>query len=559
MSGADETELFDPARAPAGAGFRLVASWGPRRWRTGQPNHGPMRGHAAYTPDGDTLVFAGTRTLVVLDRRGHAVCEPHVVPGTEVAIRVAAGGTRAIIVADRSVLTVIELPSMREVFRGQAWGAYDAILSGDGETFACGPRVHRVRDGAVIEEMSARRLLGLSRDGSHALYVVQETPGSDARVVLRAVGVGDVRETRSRQVSYQSAFRRDGRYVAWGRRDDLVIWETRAGGSFHVAGPGTLGPFCFVGEDLMVHTDRALRFLAPNGAVRREIAGPTGWLIAAHEGARRALFRGDEGPRELDLVTGARLEPAPAPCAEVTRVVWDHQSRAAAVLRADGDLRLWDVQQWRTTQLIDPRRELIARTPKVGGYSQWTFRSELVSLAFTRDGERLVVSDPSAVVSLLTRDGSLVWRRAFAPDPSWPSGWKWLHASQEDTGTTIEVRVAWSWHRGHDPDGTPILEDRVTVTTLDPGDGRVLAHRDEPAWTPNASTALPRVHLVLQGAGGTARVGAETLPVPELLGTVTGVFLSPDERTLLIATSARLLLRFDREDEPTFEERASSS
>jgi len=543
MHGADETEHFEADRAPAGAGFRLVASWGPRRWRIGQAT--------TYTPDGDAIVFAGTRTLVVLDREGHAVCEPYVASGTDVGISVAAGGARAIIVSDHAVLTVLELPSMKEVFRGETGGAYRATLSADGEVFAWGAFVRRVRDGAVVDEVPDRELLGLSYDGSQALYVVRQRTTSEVRVVLRAVGVGDVRETRSWDVSFHSAFRRDGRYVAWGRREDLVIWETRAGGSFHVAGPRRIGPFCFVGEELMVRTDGALRFLAPNGAVRREIASDGGWLIAAHESTRRALFRSDDGPVELDLASGARLDPEPVPCAEVTRVAWDGESRVAAVLRADGDLRVWDVQQWRTAHVIDPARELIARTPKVGGCSQWTFGVELVSIAFTRDGERLIVSDPSAAVSLLTREGALLWRRVFAPDPSWPSGWKWRGAWQEDTGAAIEVRVGWRWHRGHDPDGTPVIEDRVTVTTLDPGDGSVLAHRDEPAWTPSASTVLPRVHLLLRGAGGEARIGADTLPVPELLGAVTGVFLSPDERTLLIATNARLLLRFDREDEPT--------
>jgi hypothetical protein len=257
-------------------------------------------------------------------------------------------------------------------------------------------------------------------------------------------------------------------------------------------------------------------------------------------------LRASWGP---ELAIRACVPPVPMPSAEITRVVWDGRGHAAAVLRAGGDLRIWNVREWRTEQVIDPHRELIARTAPVDGDLQWKLGVELVSLAFTQDDARLIVSDPSGAVLLLTRSGEPLWRRTFAPDPSWSTGWSWSSATVQDVGPSIEARAHWRWHRGYEPDGTPVIEDRWTVSMLDPHDGRVLSHRDEPElpWRRMARAELPRIHLARgRGFDLEVRIGDATLPVPELLGAVAGASSSPGERTLLVFTKAGLLLCFDR-------------
>lgn len=547
--GDDETQRFEADEQVTGAGYRLCAAWGPSRWRIGGTALAVATVRSvAYAPDGETVYFAVGNCILQLDRVGRRVRAPHVFEGAEVCISFAEGGGHAAVVRDRKVLTVIELPTMREVFRGDAAGAYAAQVSGDGSVVACGAKVLRWSDRAVLDEVRGRALLSLSYDGSLALCAERAPRGYEVTVTLRAVGGADLRTERSREgISWHSAFSRDGRYTAWGRHDEgLVLWDTtseaRAVGRYRA-----LGPIAFVGHELLAFVDDAIVRLGPDARVVRRMPTRAGWIFGATARGDRVLLRGSSNPVELDLVSGDLLEVPAEPFAEVTRVAWDVAGTAALVLRADGDLRIWDVVAWTTERVLDPDRALIARTPPVAGYAAWTFRIERVHASFTRDGLHVIASGAKPEVLLLTRAGELVWRRTLEPDPSWDAGFAWHSSSQESSDAGIEVRAHWRLERGIEPDGTPVVDYRALDLVLDPRDGAVLSRREvheEPF--PAARSALPRVHASTRGATGEVRVADEVVPVPNHLGQPSGVFASPDERTLLVATSARLLLRYDR-------------
>lgn len=551
MNESDDTERFDGDESAPQAGYRLRASWGPPQWRIGGgPARTPTLRTVAYAPSGETLFFVVGNTLLELDRRGRRVRAPHVIEGKEVWVTFSEDGTHAAYTRDRSALCVLELASMREVFHtSEVRGAHVPVLSGDGAFVGADPHVWRVVDGARVDEVD-RRLLSLSHDGALALCATHEPKGHAVRVTLRAVGGGNLRSQVTHEgFSWNVAWSRDGRRVAWARRDDVEIWGTSDTVSRTVGGTRVLGPVAFVDSQLLVNSEGALELLGPDGRRQRRVSRSLGWIVAVSPRGDRALLDTKDGPGEVDLATGALCEQAGnAPArAEISYVAWDHQGRSAVVLRADGDLCIWDVERWRMERVLDDARTLLARTPPVAGTPQWTFRVELLRLAFTRDGSHLLACDPSGAASMLTRGGLLVWRRALSPDVAWGPGWVWRAGGVADTGEVIEVRGVWRRSGGHEPDGTPIVDDRVTVTTLDPRSGAVLAHRDEPEvpWS-SAPYQLPRIHVVLRGAGGEVRVGDAALEIDPPLGAATNVFPSPDGATLLVSTRAGLLLRFDR-------------
>lgn len=544
--GTDETEHFEGDDAVAGAGYRLVASWGPRRWRLGgsRPSSSFVR-EVAYAPDGETLFFAVGNVVVELDRQGRPAHAPLVVSGENVLITIAENGRRAAILR-AGTLSVVELPSMWEIVRLEARPSlYGAVISGDGEVVTTGGQVWRVADGEPIAELEGR-LACLSYDGSMSLSVRQGRGMHVFDVDLSAIGASAAirTETTYDGFPWAAAWSRDGSHVAWTRRRDGVVWRTKEPLSRAVFGRDVLGPITFVGDRLLASAEGGLALFALDGTRVRSVADRTPtWVLAISPSGDRALVGTGEGPRELDLASGAWLEGTPGTTARVTQASWDPAGQSACVLQSDGELRLWDVAAWRTERVLDRDRSRIARTGAIAGNPAWAFGVERVRTLFARDGEHVVVCDAAGTVTMLTREGEAIWQRAIEIDPARGGGWEWRGATFTDEGDAIDVYAAWSRTAGHDPDGTPRIDDEHVVVRLDARDGHVVSREE---LRPSQASAPAKIHVVLHGADGYARVGAERLPIPMLMGQATGVFPSDDEETLLVATSAGLLLRYDR-------------
>ena len=548
---ADETERFEGDDAVAGAGYRLVASWGPQRWRLGGPvsSSGVFRA-VAYAPDGETIFFAIGNVVVELDRRGRPVRAPLVVSGESVSITLAENGRRAAIARD-GALSVVELPSMREIVRVEARESlYGAAISGNGEVVSSGGQLWRVADGQLLGALEGR-LASLSYDGSMSLSARQGNGTYVFDVELRAIGASaPIRtETTYDGFPWAAAWSRDGAHVAWTRRREGVVWSTKEPLSRADFGRDVLGPIAFVGDHVLASSDVGLALFALDGTRVRRVAERTGiWAVSPR--GDRALVGTGAGPRELELTSGAWLEGTPGARPQITHASLDPAGRSLCVLQSDGELRLWDVAAWRTVRVLDPDRARIARTAPIAGATAWGSRVERVRTIFTRDGAHLVVCDASGTVTMLTREGAVLWQQRIDIAPVRDVGWEWSGATLDDEGEAIRIYAAWSRLAGREPDGAAIFDDHHVVVRLQAREGHVVSR--EPPWHEPLQhgheqiSERARIHVVREGGGGYVRVGSERLPIPVLMGGATHVLPSADEERLLVSTSEGLLLRYDR-------------
>lgn len=544
----EDVELVDDA--PVTAGYRLRAIWGPSRWRVG--GSVPVFANIdafAYAPDGESVWFVRGGSFVHLDRAGRRLGGVHRVPGE---VWSTTNGRRVAYTHDRRALAVLELPSMREVFRVDVVG-HVPLLSADGEVVGCAPFVYRVADGAVLGRVE--HLTSLSPDGTHALSA--RLANHVAEVALHRVGGDVVAQERSHHgLGWHVAWSADGEHVAWSRRDDVALWNVRDPARRavleRVAGKirwiDTPVGARLLAQDLSPRRQGPypMMLLAPDGSRAPFVGGSCAVYAVTPRGDRALALRGGVEVGELDLNTGTWLDGASATAPAVTRVAWAPRGDAALVLRMDGDLRLWDVAGWRTMRVIDPERAHVRRSWGPGAAAHPLIGVEHVTMAFSRDGARLVFVDGAATVTAMTREGEPLWTRTLAPPSSGRSDWHWNTGHATDEGETICVESVWTSTPVTEPDGTASSEDRRTLTRLDANDGSIRAVEELPdddgVW---AARLRPRFQRV-SGATDRVYVDGEVLAIDPLLGGADGVYPSPDESMILVPTRAGLLLRFDR-------------
>lgn len=543
----EEVELVHDA--PVTAGYRLRAIWGPSRWRLGGsvPTFANIDAFA-YAPDGESVWFVRGGLFVHLDRAGSRLGDVHEVPGE---VWSTTNGRRIAYTQDRRALVVLELPSMRELLRVDVVG-HVPLLSADGEVAGCAPFVYCVADGAVLGRIE--HMTSLSPDGAHAISA--RLANHVAEVALHRVGGDVVAQERSHHgLGWHVAWSADGEHVAWSRREDVALWNVRdparrtvlAGVSGKIRWVDTpSGARLLAQEVLRRRSDHSMVLLAPNGDRAPFVGGNCGVYAVTPRGDRALARSGGVEIGELDLASGAWLAGHGATAPAITRVAWDPTGRAALVLRMDGDLRLWDVASWRTARVIDPERALVRRSWGPGAAAHPAIGVEHVTMAFSRDGERLLFVDSAATVTAMTREGERLWARTLAPPPSWRSGWNWNTGHATDEGEAICVDGWWMTTPVTEPDGTASSDDRRTITRLDPADGSIRAV-DEVSTDDGLRVAHPRPRFQrVSGATDRVFVDGEMLAIHPLLGGADGVYPSPDESILLVPTRAGLLLRFDR-------------
>lgn len=263
----------------------------------------------------------------------------------------------------------------------------------------------------------------------------------------------------------------------------------------------------------------------------------SGQLVAIAPGGRRALVERCPGWREVDPRSGEGREVGPAPAPAIDKIVWDTSRPAALLMRRDGDLRLWDVARWRTERVLDPERVLVPR-PR-GGTAQPVMSRATASIS--ADGNSIVVVCGSAV-HLLLRDGTLAWRHSLEPDPRWGSGWSWSTGTARVCGDRVVCATSWA-RVTTESDFTAHVEVESREWAFARGSGSVLELGEPP---PRTATLPPQRFVTVWGEDRHLRVDGEILEVPPWFGDLTAFGASPGEHTLLVATSAGLLLRFER-------------
>ncbi len=299
--------------------------------------------------------------------------------------------------------------------------------------------------------------------------------------------------------------------------------------------------------------------LAQNGR-RATYATDDGAIVVLELDTMREVFRGEgRGPATLStdgaivaghgvayrIETGEKLAGATLPMPDHVRArsVRDRAVRPAliaslqwlpglpaVVAKYDGDLRLWDVEAWKTDRVLDCANVFLPGQP----------RTKVQNATPSADGERVYVPHGSWVTALDRANGA-VWHQQIDPGPTVPPGYGLASVRLDEDGTTLRISASWQIVIGQ-PDGTAEVEGCATTITLDARTGAILAQGD---GAPTRPYALPNIYAV-RGDAPHIAVHGQKLELDPWLGTAEFLSVAPDESRLLVATSGGLLLRLDR-------------
>jgi hypothetical protein len=152
--GDDDVAHFESPSDADPSNYALRAAWGPLRWRVGS-----YVSDVAYAPDGESIWFVSSNTVVRLDRQGRPVAALRTFEAR--SIELSRDGRRVAVLHERGPVTIVELESMREIFRVEAKPGtahlFGPRLSGDGAVLAIGPVVYRVGEEAPIATEASKR------------------------------------------------------------------------------------------------------------------------------------------------------------------------------------------------------------------------------------------------------------------------------------------------------------------------------------------------------------------------------------------------------------------
>jgi WD40 repeat protein len=163
------------------------------------------------------------------------------------------------------------------------------------------------------------------------------------------------------------AFSPDGRHLAAGGADGVIVWNLATGQPRRLPGPGVAAPrVAFAGDGRVVATgaDRAVRVWELGGGEARPLAGLTGApaVLAVAPGARSVAAGSSDGSVRLWDVGSGRGRSLGGHAGAVTALVFAADGRTLASGGEDGALRLWPDELPHDPDAL--RALLLLRAPK---------------------------------------------------------------------------------------------------------------------------------------------------------------------------------------------------
>lgn len=492
--------------------FTLRATWGSRQWA-----ELASATAVTYARDGESIYCLLAGQVYVLDRRGRRRGDPRPLHAPNEGVRFAATAPRALVVSSTE-LRLVDLDRDEIILRhALSAPALGVLVSDDGTRVAFGSHVLDAITGQVTEMAD---VAAISPDGSLVLVRPRDAPVrivrvADGSTLRESATSGDASECVldvhgacafvERRWSASAWHDRSGTSPDWDEGHRLRIWDEN--GEDHRIARWVMRLRALPQGGWIGAREGGLVRITPRGEVA-ELGGFDRVVAISPDGARAIVAGSVRG--EIDLATAAPLDVHRND--PVTQLAWSPDGTYAIARRESGGL-------WRVENEAWTWQRVVAASP-FGGTS------------ISPDGA-IVVASPDGGVACFEPNGAPRWERALVRGASVRNGWP---IAPTIAGAEVIVEVPWSVTTGRTADLEPIVERGTSRTVLDLATGAILRESE-------LGDHAPPAHDPSVGWPDLRRAPSWD----PALGRPTGIWPSPDGRTLLVATDAEKLLRLDRD------------